>query len=424
MTIRNVLEHSKVIVAYDARGGYLIFGGIAISLTISSPVGYDLSRPPKKESKMAIRKMATIFGLLLGLAGCLGACSSNNKGNGLDASVTSGSGGSALNTAGTSGNAQTGNGGLPADGSAATGIGGTTGGSGGHAGGGGQAGTAGGTAATGGNGGSSGAGGGKNDASTDSSADVAAPDTACTREKLLQIIEDYFKAMAAHDSSTVPAAKTLKFTENGSVIQLGKGIWKTAGELKFHRDIIDPEQCATLSESVIDESGSLVIFGLRLKLENLQITEIETMVVRGQGIDAIWFNPQTIIDVKQPEWDAVVPVAQCSAREELVALAAQYFDLFVDGDLNAYPFADDCSRYEDGLLTTGAGGCPTAIVASGSSMGTPRYPVTDVERGLTVGIMFYSGLFYDIHMFKVVDGKVTRIHAMMTSQSARTTGWD
>jgi hypothetical protein len=96
----------------------------------------------------------------------------------------------------------------------------------------------------------------------------------------------------------------------------------------------------------------------------------------------------------------------------------------VDGDLSAYPFADDCSRYEDGLFTTAAGGCPSFIVATGSSLGNPRYPVIDVERGLTVGIMFYSGIFYDIHMFKVVDGKVSRIHAMMTSQNAGTTGWD
>lgn len=387
---------------------------------------------------MTIRTTTLVFAFALGLVWYVGGCESNSDGGGQDSSASGGSessggsGSSGLNPGDASGVVSGGSGGLTVEDGALSEPGGAidsgssgnvdsgsaTGGvDGGSAGSGGQAGTI-----------SSGGSGGEpedtSDASIDSSADSEAPTTGCTREELLQVIDDYFQAMAAHDPSSITVAENVKFTENGAVTQLGEGLWKTAGELKFHRDIIDPEQCATITQSVLDDSGSLVIFGLRLKLENLEITEIETMVVRGQSLDAIWFNPQTIIDVKQPEWDEIVPESQRSTRQELEGLAAQYFDLFVDGDLSAYPFTDDCSRYEDGLFTTAAGGCPSFIVATGSSLGTPRYPVTDVERGLTVGIMFYSGMFYDIHMFKVVDGKVSRIHAMMTSQSAGTTGWD
>jgi hypothetical protein len=52
---------------------------------------------------------------------------------------------------------------------------------------------------------------------------------ACDRACLQGFVDSYLDAMAKHDPSTLPVAATVKFTENGKVLKLGEGFWKTAG---------------------------------------------------------------------------------------------------------------------------------------------------------------------------------------------------
>jgi hypothetical protein len=255
--------------------------------------------------------------------------------------------------------------------------------------------------------------------------DSSVTSTACTRDGLSGLVGNYFDALAAHDASTLPLARTVKFTENTQVASIGDGFWQTAGALDFRRDLIDAEHCATVTQAIVEEQGKQIIFALRLQVAMKRITEIETIVVRGEGVDSIWFHPDVIADTPQPEWDDAVPKDAQSTRDDLVALADQYFDLFVDGDVSTFPFADDCSRYEDGLFTTGNGGCP-AFITPGGTIGARRYPAADAEHGIVAGFTLAEGTFLDLHMFKVSAGKVERIQAVMTSQigGSADTGWD
>jgi len=40
--------------------------------------------------------------------------------------------------------------------------------------------------------------------------------------------------------------------------------------------VLDTERCAAVSEAVVDNQGTATIFGLRLKLDAAQVTEVET----------------------------------------------------------------------------------------------------------------------------------------------------
>jgi hypothetical protein len=255
--------------------------------------------------------------------------------------------------------------------------------------------------------------------------DSSVTSAACTRDELSGLVGNYFDALAAHDASTLPLAKAVKFTENTQVTPIGDGLWQTAGALDFRRDLIDAEHCATVTQAIVEEQGKQIIFALRLQVAKGRITEIETIVVRGEGVDSIWFHPEVISNTPQPEWEDVVPEDEQSTRSELVALADRYFDLFVDGDVSTFPFADDCSRYEDGLFTTGNGGCP-AFITPGGTIGARRYPVADAEHGIVAGFTIAEGTFLDLHMFKVSGDEVERIQAVMTSQidGSADTGWD
>ena len=80
--------------------------------------------------------------------------------------------------------------------------------------------------------------------------------TGCTRELLQTTLDAYFTALAAHDKSTLPLAASVKFTENGEAMELGsKGLWKTAGPVKYSQTALDTQKCMTASHAVVPDGN-------------------------------------------------------------------------------------------------------------------------------------------------------------------------
>jgi hypothetical protein len=263
--------------------------------------------------------------------------------------------------------------------------------------------------------GSQGSGGG-GDASTDST--VAGGN--CTRDGLTAAINAYYSALAAHDPTKAPLSSNVKYTENGMQLQVGNGEWKTAGAVKFKRSALDTQICESVTESVIPDSGSDIVYGLRLKVVNQQITEIETIPVHtGQYLI---ISAQGLASSSSDDWETVLPAAQRSTRDQLQAFIDTYFTRFPNGACN---FASDCLRMEDGSSMagscTGSGiGCTDA--GSGMAAMTARLHVIDVEAGISVGFTMFAGAYTDFHMFKVRGGQVHGVHAVLASAS--TSGWN
>jgi len=90
---------------------------------------------------------------------------------------------------------------------------------------------------------------------------------------------------------------------------------------------------------------------LRLKIENRQIAEGETFVVRNER------PAQNLEQLGSPDrlFTDTVPAAERMSREELIKTANLYFSGMqqTDGKV-VYPFADDCDRLENGGQTTNA----------------------------------------------------------------------
>ncbi len=240
----------------------------------------------------------------------------------------------------------------------------------------------------------------------------------CTRDALKNTINGYFAAMAAHDPTMVQVASTVKFTENAKELELGDGIWKTAGMVTFHRDVLDTERCGTVSEAVIDNSGTATIFGLRLKVDAGKLSEIETIVVDPKN--GFFPTPMGIVNSKSDDWETVLPADQRIPREQLQAAANAYFDLFANSS-TMVPFSTPCNRLENGLQTT-SGNCGSGIPAGNLMMTHRRYPVSDLEAGITVGWVLFGGGLLDFHMFKTKAGKITFINAVV-GPSATSWGW-
>ena len=60
------------------------------------------------------------------------------------------------------------------------------------------------------------------------SAGVARAADSCDRACLEGMVNQYLKAVVAHDASSLPLAKNVRYTENGQQLPMTQGLWATA----------------------------------------------------------------------------------------------------------------------------------------------------------------------------------------------------
>jgi hypothetical protein len=251
----------------------------------------------------------------------------------------------------------------------------------------------------------------------------------CTRDVLRFAVGAYLSALTSHDADSLPFTAETKVTENGALTPPGQGLWQTASGLRFQRSALDTETCSAHVQAVMSDGTGEAIVGIRFKVgEGPALTEAETYVTH-LG-DYFLFNPNGLIasDAERPDvgWEQTVPEDQRSTRAELIRLADQYFSLF-GSSIDRGPFQTNCDRWENGQrMTSGscAAGIPTGTGDGQSNFTTHRrYPFVDVENGVVVGYAIFAGGL-DFHMFKVVDGQVRLITAVVTDSGHTSTGWE
>lgn len=287
----------------------------------------------------------------------------------------------------------------------------------------------------------------------------ATPVSSCDQQCLDGMVDRYVAALVAHDPSLAPFSADARFTENTVVLQLGDGLWGTASAPpdKYRLVASDPQTGNAAFYMVMEESGAPIWLSGRLHVTGGEIDELETVVIRS---DAGLAN----FDLAgvDPEWFAILPPEQRSSREELAAIADGYVETLEKNLSGHVRFAADCNRIENGVITAGDPNASSPLgrascqenVDSGmwvyiTEIDPRRILVLDEARGLAMGMfMFhhngqhdhaivngerveYSGAtrrpFTTVipEMFKVRNGEITRIIAMMTSIPYRSkSGWD
>jgi hypothetical protein len=254
---------------------------------------------------------------------------------------------------------------------------------------------------------------------------------ACTRENLKAITDTYFSALEAHDPSGLPLASGVRYTENGMVVDVGKGLWETAGKLMFKRGLMDTQKCGTHTQTIIEENGTPMLYGVRLKIDNQRISEIESIVVRGKEV----LDVQAILDTKDQDWEDILPPEERSSRLAMMAAADDYFELFVKEQkpkVSELPFSNFCDRWENGAQTT-KGGTNQGVTMPAHNCSPkgfadmthgPRRFLVDVETGTVVAYVLFNNVWPDFHMFKMRRGKVEWIQAYFEyGKEYKTIGW-
>jgi len=258
--------------------------------------------------------------------------------------------------------------------------------------------------------------------------------SACTRENLNSITDKFFSALEAHNPASAPLASNVRYTENGIEVPVGKGVWETVLKTTFKRGMVDIQKCGTHTQAIMDEKDNPkpILYGVRLKVEENNVSEIEAIVVRGDQV----LDVPAILATKDQDWD-ILPPEQRSSRLAMMAAADDYFELFVKENkriVSDLAYSGFCDRWENGAITTKGGmnqdvpmprhDCSPEGFADMTETHGPRRFLVDEEKGVVVAYVLFNNMWPDFHMFRMNNGLVVWIQAYFEyGKQYETIGW-
>lgn len=207
------------------------------------------------------------------------------------------------------------------------------------------------------------------------------PDVACDRECLLDFADSYLAAISAHEPGAAPLADNIDFVENVTRMKPGEGLWASAAgnATGFRIYVPDPVEGTIGIMTVMDrqtENGPVQAqLAMRLKIEHGKITEAEHLVA-----DVPAEADLARLESPRRNLTAIVPDSERMSRVELAEIAASYYESLDRSDGDLAPFADDCERQENGMITAGPG-LPPASFDSVDVNGRAPPPVARDCRG-------------------------------------------
>ena len=240
----------------------------------------------------------------------------------------------------------------------------------------------------------------------------------CDRDCLNEFANTYIAAMVTNDADAAPFSADVKFTENTEVLDFGEGLWESAtgASETFRIYVRDPVSRQIGFMTVVEAGNAHRLLGLRLKVENDEITEVEHLVANiGANSVANFDTPRSSL-VAELAPDKRIP------RELMLIIAASYYDALVQSSGDATLFADNCERRENGMVTAGGsgpgfGGAPRLSCYDQMNSRTFTYItgidlqrvwIADEVTGLVYGISQFRHAF-ETNTFQVYgrDGEIT-----------------
>jgi hypothetical protein len=232
---------------------------------------------------------------------------------------------------------------------------------------------------------------------------------ACTRTDLQSAVDSYLAAQRNGSAASLPLAASAKYVENTQESPFDKGILKSALKIDFSRSLLDTEICETFTEVIVTDKSHPYVLGVRIKVSNRRISELETLVT---DADDWLFNADNYLKYSPTENWGVIPPAARDSRQTLIAAANAYFDVFDDNNVKV-PWGTPCNRLEGGIRT--GRGMPEDSCNVGVPAGmklTNRRFIADPETGSVVGFIRWPSGVPDSHLFRVEKGKLRFVHSL------------
>ena len=173
----------------------------------------------------------------------------------------------------------------------------------------------------------------------------------CDRACLTGMMTQFINALVAHDSSMLPLATNVRYTEDSRNAQLGQGIWRSVtANGGFRQDYIDTRKQVAAAHVLLREGDTQVLYSVLLHVASMKIAGIETLV---QRVTAGGKFPPTELGKPIRGMNDPIPAGKKNSREEMIRIALTYPEglrvgNFTDGGTS---FADNAYRVENGVIT-------------------------------------------------------------------------
>jgi hypothetical protein len=221
--------------------------------------------------------------------------------------------------------------------------------------------------------------------SSDSASSAADAGPSCDRQCLIDATNTYVAAMVAHNPAKAPLADNVVFVENVKKMKPGEGLWKTivarpgafaihvpdvvnqsAGYLAMMTYMGPPQAPQGATPEVRAEFAKKppvaqpVIVAIRLKFDDKgKISEAEHL------LSGVRTEQMVNLRAPRPGIFTEIPVAERKSHDELIRIGASYYDALDDNNGDLTPFAPDCERHENGMIT--ASDKPSSMPAGNAS---------------------------------------------------------
>ena len=269
----------------------------------------------------------------------------------------------------------------------------------------------------------------------------------CDEQCLAGVMNQYLSDVTEQDFSALPWADQVRYTENNIAMMIGDGFWGAGPGVNSGGLILADETTGNVVWfGVTTEHGQAAYHGLRLKVVDREITEVESYVGR-EG------TPDLFADTAGYEipnlYSRNIRSSERRERERMIAVVDGYFNTkqLNDGVLFT-EFSDGCERVTNGVNVTNDTEHWTARVAKGCQqqlelgiykpvdrIRARRYPVVDLEKGVVVALSLedHAARYVDyqakngeqlkidieyptshgmLELFKIRDGKIEHIEGV------------
>ena len=147
----------------------------------------------------------------------------------------------------------------------------------------------------------------------------------CDRACLIGFLHRYMDALVHKDSARAPFAAGARFTENDVAMPIGKGLWRTVtGASDTGLEVADTQTGEAAWFGLVYEHGTPAYYAMRLKVEGSRISQVETVVVRREGLPMPFGPPEKY--THDPAFAEPLKPDERKPRERLRAVADSYFN--------------------------------------------------------------------------------------------------
>jgi hypothetical protein len=233
---------------------------------------------------------------------------------------------------------------------------------------------------------------------------------ACDRASLQEMADKYVKAQTEGMPLYMPMGNWVTYHENGKLSTMSQGTLSTALPISWHRALLDTTACKVFLQMTSHEGDKPYVLTAQFTARGGNASGFQ--VISTTTGDWLFDAKYTYEYARREDWP-VIPENRRNTREELIAAADAYLDLFADKTVEV-PWGTPCRRLE-GSIYTGTGAADDSCnvgVPENIAMAERQYVVDETIGAVDVFLLMGPNKRPDSHLFRIEDGKIRNIHTV------------